>query len=48
MWTNSEFNFNCLQSAFSLTIRPVLIPVRAIANEVAPSRAWVTRVVTLQ
>ena len=48
MWTNSEFNFDCLQSAFSLTIRPVLIPVRAIANDVAPSRAWATSIVNLQ
>ena len=48
MWTDAESNFACLQSAFSLTIRLVLIPVRAIANEVVPSRAWVTRVVTLQ
>ena len=48
VWTNSEFNFDCLQSAFSLTIRPVLTPVRAIANDVAPSRAWVTSIVNLQ
>ena len=48
VWTNCEFNFDCFQSAFALTIRPLLIPVRAIANDVAPSRAWVTRVVTLQ
>ena len=48
MWTNSEFNFDCLQSSFSRTILPVLIPVRAIANDVAPSPTWVTSIVNLQ
>ena len=48
MCTNSEFNFDCLQSAFSLTIGPVLISVRAIANDVAPSPAWVTSIVNWQ